>query len=424
MADQWELKKQWRQSDQHIVAEFVDLKEVDSELEELVKTPRSREAVERFVELRDAINIVTSLPEQYIQGLSNGGAENSVFLDIFTQVQGIQENVDQVYLMLDNSLVSFVNALGESYKQAKLGLSGDTFDRSKANMQMDEIALTYDKLSKSFGFYSDAENKKFKNWRLNRRAKKALANGTYKWNYVEELRKVSTAVAETWNCNRPKTKIFYKARSLPDTTGRMTKVDVSNFIIPDDGYVQQDLKDNHHHKNPLIVTDPNKCNDEIMNIYRFTRTRFEYEHDEAITGKAEYWLMPYELRDIGKGDCDDWANELASYLIGAGVPNFRVRVVCGRVNAARGLDDGGHSTVYVLEDDLKTWHHLNSTTSFDQIPERKLHLMPTSKHRSDGMGIGDVWFSYNNKYAWHSFDSDNARQSYMHDKRSKIIDGI
>ena len=108
MADQWELKKQWRQSDQHIVAEFVDLKEVDSELEELVKTPRSREAVERFVELRDAINIVTSLPEQYIQGLSNGGAENSVFLDIFTQVQGIQENVDQVYLMLDNSLVSFV----------------------------------------------------------------------------------------------------------------------------------------------------------------------------------------------------------------------------------------------------------------------------------------------------------------------------
>jgi hypothetical protein len=156
-----------------------------------------------------------------------------------------------------------------------------------------------------------------------------------------------------------------------------------------------------------------------MRIYRFTRESFRYESDETIAGKPEFWLFPFELRHTQRGDCDDWANHLASYLIGAGVPEFRVRVVCGKINGIDG-EDAGHSTVYVLSDNLMTWYHLNSTTPMRDIPAVDLVSMPTSKDRSDFMGIGEVWFSYNNRYAWHAFEG-TARSSYMQDRRSKML---
>ena len=189
------------------------------------------------------------------------------------------------------------------------------------------------------------------------------------------------------------------------------------------------LKDPRWQKKRLEIMDRDNficqlCGDSetTLNVHhkRYLKNTqvFEYENDDVTTGQMEYWMFPFELRAMKKGDCDDWANELASYLIGANVPEFRVRVVCGETRTG-----GGHSTVYVLDDSLSTWRHLNSTTPYAAIHGLDLKDMPTSKDTNDGIGIGQVWFSYNNQFAWHQFEG-GARISYNKDKRSSIISGI
>ena len=77
---------------------------------------------------------------------------------------------------------------------------------------------------------------------------------------------------------------------------------------------------------------------------------YKYQEDPDQFKTDDVWLFPYELRKTGLGDCEDWAIELASYLIAAGVPNWRVRVVIGVT-----YNGGGHATVYILRDDLQTF---------------------------------------------------------------------
>ena len=213
------------------------------------------------------------------------------------------------------------------------------------------------------------------------------------------------AEKDYWNNKRPKADVFYRGRTIPLTT-EMISNDVKVFITPEDAKIQKDIK-----KYGLKVNDVKNCNADILKIYKHTRTKqinpYKYKYDNQSFGIGEYWMFPFELMAMGKGDCDDWSHELVSYLIGAGVPNWRVRVVCGTT-----YSNFGHSTVYVLADDLKTWKHLNSTTPISMITQSDLMQMPNSNNPADTIGIKNVWFSFNNEFAWHTFETNAGRDEF------------
>lgn len=214
---------------------------------------------------------------------------------------------------------------------------------------------------------------------------------------------------EYWNNRVPKANVLFNARKLPGYPMHFS-VDVRQMITINDSVIYRDLSDYS-----LLVSDPDKCNDDIYRIYRHSRLKeinpYYYEFDNKGFG-CEFFMYPYELRQLQRGDCDDWGIELASYLISAGVTEWRVRCVVGMT-----FSGGGHLTVYVLADDLSNWYHLNSTTPWWIVEEEgRLQLtdFPKAGDPKDSIGIEDVWFSFNNKYAWHAFEThaseDNLRK--------------
>jgi len=213
-----------------------------------------------------------------------------------------------------------------------------------------------------------------------------------------------------WNNRVPKADILFTARKLPGYA-TVFEVDVRQMITINDSVIRKDLSDHG-----LIVADPQRCDEDLYRIYRHSRIKainpYFYQYDDYLFG-CEFFMYPYELRLLKKGDCDDWGIELASYLISAGIPEWRVRCVVGQTHSGE-----GHLTVYVLADDLATWYHLNSTTPWWMVEEKgwgKLTDFPGADATDDEMGIKDVWFSFNNKFAWHTFEThasfDNARKT-------------
>ncbi len=156
-----------------------------------------------------------------------------------------------------------------------------------------------------------------------------------------------------WNENKPKADISYCGRVLP-TTKIPLEIDVKLFITTNDFEIYNWLKERN-----LLTTQKSTagCNDLILEIYKqHQKEYFLYGSDEDTFGVKELWTFPSELRALRKKgkplDCDDYGNSLASHLICAGIPEFRVRAVAGTTRRGE-----GHLTVYCLADDMKTWRH-------------------------------------------------------------------
>lgn len=224
-----------------------------------------------------------------------------------------------------------------------------------------------------------------------------------------------------WNAKKPEATILYRGRTLPTTTYRID-IDVRSFITPSDPWIMEDVK-----SNDLLISDINNCDTKIVEIYKFIQEQYyNYEFDSKQFGVPELWMFPFELTatsDYGaentrKGDCDDWGIYIASYLIAAGVPYWRVRCVVGTT-----WSGFGHLTVYVLDDTLKTWRHINSTTpSSALLKQSKLTDFPRSNDPDDSIGIRDVWFSFSKnpkdvfqKTSWHEFETSTELDDYRED---------
>lgn len=149
--------------------------------------------------------------------------------------------------------------------------------------------------------------------------------------------------------------------------------------------------------NPIYRITVHRKKTKRVVIKSITESEPEYCYDISTTDGLVY-LPQY---DIITRQCDDFGNELASYLIAAGVPGFRVRCAAGN---CRGYNGCGHLTTYVLADDMKTWIHCNSTMPPKMLKARKLSDLPTSKDEKDLIGLKKVWFSYNDQHAWSSFE--------------------
>jgi len=214
---------------------------------------------------------------------------------------------------------------------------------------------------------------------------------------------------QKWDTKYPEANIFY-TRYIPKCN-KEGKVDVRHFLTPEDPRLVNWVRCKN-----LKIEDPWNCNDIIAKIYKADRYYFKYRFDYQQFGVKELWLYPWETMTLKYGDCDDWANLLASRLLAAGLPPQRLRVVAGLTNNKA----GGHATVYVLGDDFKTWYHLNST---GYSTHSHLEDYPTSHDEDDPLGvIGEhIWFAYSKHKAWHTFRTTEARTTYKKYHKKKWI---
>ena len=199
-----------------------------------------------------------------------------------------------------------------------------------------------------------------------------------------------------WNDKYTKGCIVYKGRSLPFST-EICNIPVSVLITPNDQFIINDLK------KWKLYYNYEKYETLIPKIYLKIKYKYyRYQYDRNVWGKNEVWEFPFELRAKGFKDgfdCDSWSHFQASYYIAAGVPSWMVRIVVGTTQL------GGHSTVYIFSLKDNKWHHLNSTygKKYGLIYKYPLH---SHAKNVDKIGIKNVWFSFNDKYAWYKFEGD------------------
>ncbi len=202
----------------------------------------------------------------------------------------------------------------------------------------------------------------------------------------------------------PSAEITYSRPLLiSERTYKMVGIDIRNYIMAD-FTMEKKLK-----AKKLIYDGTQDLNELIPKIYRLAKHGYKYGADSKY-GFNEYWMFPYELQEVLKlgkaGDCDDWANLIGSYFVAARIPRNLWLISVGTARAGY-----GHATVYV-KDSTSIWRHLNSTR-----PESKATSLldfPSNKDEKDTAGIKSdgFWFSYNDKFAVHRWDSEEARQAF------------
>ena len=104
--------------------------------------------------------------------------------------------------------------------------------------------------------------------------------------------------------------------------------------------------------------------------------------------------------------CDDWANWIGAHLKAANIPRNRWLISCGFTR-----NNIGHATVYV-KDSTEIWRHLNSTKRDYGYSDLKKY--PSKNNKSDTIGIkpNGFWFSYNDVFSIHQFESAEAETSF------------
>ena len=201
----------------------------------------------------------------------------------------------------------------------------------------------------------------------------------------------------------PSARITY---SRPILIGKNTwthaEIDVRLFIAPD-FYIEEKLKENEY------VYDGTQYLDTLIpKIYDLAKENYKYGYDNAY-GFSEYWMFPFELRKCrakGKaGDCDDWSIKIGSYFAAANIPRDRWFVSAGVTRSGF-----GHATIYV-RDSSGCWRHMNSTSG---KTHNDLKDFPSKNDTKDSIGIDpeQFWFSFNDLFSIHRFETGRAREGF------------
>lgn len=162
--------------------------------------------------------------------------------------------------------------------------------------------------------------------------------------------------------------------------------------------------------NKLLYSDNPDTDVLIPKIYQYVKRNYRYMYDANRTGITEFWEFPWETMEIlkaGKGvDCDGWSILIGAHFAMAGIPRDRWFVSAGMSRAKI-----GHATVYA-RDSSGVWRHLNSTTPHYRY--KNLKDYPSNKDSGDMLGIAEngFWFSFNDVYAIHKFESVTAAREF------------
>lgn len=151
----------------------------------------------------------------------------------------------------------------------------------------------------------------------------------------------------------------------------------------------------------------------MINILKYVRSIVTYTPDSKQWNMSEYWQVPEKTYAEGKGDCEDGAILIYTLGILAGVPESRLKIMCGWVKTTGGK--GGHAWCAYKPDqyplnwvflDWCYWYLGNQPKNRDifyikgkqiyeyrYIPNQIEHL----KIKKDVQRYKELWFAFDHK---------------------------
>ena len=189
-----------------------------------------------------------------------------------------------------------------------------------------------------------------------------------------------------WNNKHPKEKIIYDGRGMRNYNKRID-IDVRQMVWEDDYILQGIVKKSNLVKETMDLT-AHACQ-------RYVCRHLRYIGDEKSSKLEECWQFPNETVLLKTGDCEDGAILMASLMLNAGIPSWRVRVTAGMVQEAPTAEAGGHAYVTYCREQDNNWVILDWCYFADsKISVSNKPLANKVKYYKD------IWFSFNNLFSW------------------------
>ena len=198
--------------------------------------------------------------------------------------------------------------------------------------------------------------------------------------------------ADFWNNKWQQAPITYTGRALRSTTERIV-CDVKDFITINDAILEEVIHDYRLGKNSHNAT--------AHAIQQFVVRFLEYADDNEASECPEFWLFPFETLQSGIGDCEDGAILIASLMIQAGIPAYRVKICAGYVQESPTAPQGGHAYCIYLAD-TSSWNQ--DWVVMDWCYYEDSDIAPSNKPLAKNGGYNgnyqELWFTFNNEFSW------------------------
>ncbi|MHA1986310.1 MAG: DUF4332 domain-containing protein [Promethearchaeota archaeon] len=207
--------------------------------------------------------------------------------------------------------------------------------------------------------------------------------------------------SEYWNNKWKTAPIIYTGRALRgESYKKQIDVDVKAFIKENDAILWHVIT-----QAKLRKDTPNET---ALAIQNFVCNFLKYKYDDETVDCPEFWLFPFEAIQSEIGDCEDGAILIASLLINAGIPNWRVKVCAAQVFAdpvfaPSDTELGGHAYCIYLADREESERKLEWVIldwCYLQDPEVSIEEKPLARNGGQEGAYREVWFTFNDENSW------------------------
>ncbi|NVM46912.1 MAG: DUF4332 domain-containing protein [Candidatus Lokiarchaeota archaeon] len=217
-----------------------------------------------------------------------------------------------------------------------------------------------------------------------------------------------------WNSKWDTAPIIYTGRALRgESYYKQIDVDVKAFIKKNDAILWHVLTQ--------VGLRKDTPNETALAIQNFVCSFLKYIYDDIASECPEFWLFPFEAIQSEIGDCEDGAILIASLLINAGIPSWRVKVCAAQVMAdpvfaPSDEELGGHAYCIYLADRPESERKLEWVIldwCYLQDPEVSIENKPLARNGGTEGAYRDIWFTFNDEqsYAQSSFEVKEGRIS-------------
>jgi len=121
-------------------------------------------------------------------------------------------------------------------------------------------------------------------------------------------------------------------------------------------------------------------------VNNFFNQRIAFRDDTQVWGVIDYWATPMELLEKGKGDCEDYAIAKYMSLLGAGVPQGRLRMVYVRAQF-QGRSQAHMVLAYYAQPDAEPLI-LDNINPEIQAASQRADLTPVFSFNGEGLWTG------------------------------------
>jgi len=208
---------------------------------------------------------------------------------------------------------------------------------------------------------------------------------------------------EYWNKKWEEAPIIYTGRALRGKSyEKQIDADVKIFIKKNDAIL--------HHVISQLELYKDTANETAWVIQTFVCNFLKYTEDDVTVDCPEYWLFPFESIQSEVGDCEDGAILIASLLVNAGIPAWRVKVCAAQVMAdpifAPADEEGelgGHAYCIYLADRPESDRKLEWVIldwCYLQDPDIPIEEKPLARDGGQEGAYRNIWFTFNNEKSW------------------------